>query len=181
MKSIKILNDTLKSLGYYYFFVNEVSYKEDGSLTYVISLDVESAVDPYILVSELRKHNFKVLDIERENKFLWRYTIDTSFIEKRDIKYISTGEKVLFSKPLNDYFIAVDNDATTINIYSRKLNRWYPYVVFYDKSLSVVDLVKEDKIYKSAKIKIPKGTRYIKITDLFTLANIKRGLTIIIK
>ena len=180
MKSIKILNDTLKVLGYYYFFVKKIEY-QNQLLTYSIFLDVESIVDPYKLIVELQKHNFVVLDIHKETNDIWSYRLNTSHILKNDIEHISTGEKIVFQKPLDDYFISIDNKATNIFVRSKRLNHWYPYIVFYDKSLNVIDLVKENKMYKSVKVKIPQGTKYIKITDLFTLANIKRGLTITIK
>jgi hypothetical protein len=180
MKSIKILNDTLKVLGYYYFFVKKIEYKNQ-LLTYSIFLDVESIVDPYKLINELQRHNFAILDIHKEQNNVWSYRLDTNHILKNDIEHISTGEKIVFQKPLDDYFISIDDKAVDIFVHSRRLNHWYPYIVFYDKSLNVIDLVKEDKIYKSVKVKIPQGTKYIKVTDLFTLANIKRGLTITIK
>jgi predicted RNA-binding protein associated with RNAse of E/G family len=61
------------------------------------------------------------------------------------------------------------------------LNHWHPYIVFYDKHLNILKIIKKDNIFKTFNTNIPKGTNYIKITDLYMLLNIKRGLSVIIR
>ena len=49
---------------------------------------------------------------------------------------------------------------------------------FYDKDLKIIDnYTKERKSY-NVSLKIPSGAKYVKIGDLYTLENIKRGLKI---
>ena len=70
---------------------------------------------------------------------------------------------------------------TSIKIISKWSNQWFPQVVFYDKHLSILNIIKENSKKSSLQLEIPEGTTYIKIDDLYTLANISRGLSVIIK
>ncbi|NQY95396.1 MAG: hypothetical protein HRT43_14615, partial [Campylobacteraceae bacterium] len=106
--------------------------------------------------------------------------INTQYADIADALYIDSNEKVVLQKPLKPYFIKI-SEAKTLKILSRKLNNWYPYIVFYDKHLTVLRVVKKDRMFRGLSMKIPESTRYMKVTDLYTLVNIKRGLSIITK
>ncbi|WP_419767940.1 hypothetical protein [Arcobacter sp.] len=179
-KSLKILKDTLKSLGYYYYFTKHTVYDGTETLTWTIKLKTEAAIDPLVLSNELFQHDCKVLNITKEENDKWVYELDTTNASLYDATYVSTNEKVSFSKPLSPYFIKIDK-ASTIFIASKTLNSWLPYVVFYDEHLNILKVSKEEKVYRNLTLSIPENTRYIKITDLYTLFNIKRGLTVLIK
>jgi len=180
LKSFKILKDTLKSLGYYYYFTKHTVYDGTDRLTWTIKLKTEAAIDPLVLSNELFKHESRVVDITKEENDKWVYQLDTLNASLNDAVYITNNEKVSFSKPLSAYFIRVDK-ANKIYIASRILNRWLPYVVFYDEHLNILKVSKEDKVYRNITLSIPENTKYIKITDLYTLFNIKRGLSVLIK
>ena len=181
IKSLKILNETLRAIGYYYYFTKSTSFNSStGALDWTIVFDTESAIDPLILVQELKSKSCHILDIEKVNDSFWKYNIDVNFAKIREAVKIDNNEKVIFQKPLRPYFIEVDN-ANTLQIIGRNLNHWFPYIAFYDKSLNVLKVIKKDRIYKGYRTKVPRGTKYIKITDLYTLINIKRGLSIIVK
>lgn len=180
VKSMKILKDTLKSLGYYYYFTKKAVYNGENDLTWTIKLKTEAAIDPLILSDELSKHDCKILDIHRESNEKWSYVLNTQEATLSDAVHVTTNEKVVFTKPLSPYFIKIDS-ATYISIVSRRLNNWLPYVVFYDKNLNILKVSKDDKVNKSLTLKIPEKTKYIKISDLYTLFNIKRGLSVTIK
>ena len=180
LKSLKILKDTLKSLGYYYYFTKHAVYEGEESLTWTIKLKTEAAIDPLVLSNELSKHDCRVIDIRKEINDKWIYTLNTKNATLHDAVYISNNERVSFTKPLSPYFIKID-PAKEIYIVSRTLNKWLPYVVFYDEHLNILKVSKEDKVYRNITLSIPENTKYIKITDLYTLFNIKRGLSVLIK
>jgi archaellum component FlaF (FlaF/FlaG flagellin family) len=180
IKSLKILKDTLKSLGYYYYFTKHTVYDTDQSLTWTIKLKTEAAIDPLVLSNELFQHDCKIVNITKEENDKWVYELDTSNASLYDATYISNNEKVSFSKPLSPYFIKVDK-ASKIFIASKSLNSWLPYVVFYDDHLNILKVSKEERVYRNLTLPIPENTKYIKISDLYTLFNIKRGLTVLIK
>ena len=181
IKSLKNLNDTLKSMGYYYYFTKSNKYNSlDNSMDWVISFKTEYALDPYLLVQELKIKECIVLDIQKVSESFWKYKIDVKNAKIREAIKIDNNEKVVFQKPLRAYFIEVNN-AKKLQIISRKLNHWFPYIAFYDKHLNVLKVTKKNRVYKGYKINVPRETKYIKITDLYTLINIKRGLSIIVK
>lgn len=180
IKSMKILKDTLKSIGYYYYFTKKATYDGENRLIWTIKLKTEGAIDPLIFSEELLKNECKILDITKEINDKWVYTIDASFATLSDATYLTTNEKVIFKKPLSPYFLKID-EASRIFINSRRLNKWLPYVVFYDENLSVLKVYKNDTVTRSITLSIPENTRYIKISDLYTLFNIKRGLSVTIK
>lgn len=180
VKSLKILKDTLKSLGYYYYFTKSTRFDGQDRLHWTIKLTTEAAIDPLVLSNELQKQNARIVEITKQDNDEWLYKINTTNSTINDSLFILNNEKVILKKPLSPYILRV-NEAKNIYITSRILNRWSPYVVFYDKHLNILEVVKKDKIYRKLKLSIPESTKYIKISDLFTLINIKRGLSVIIK
>ncbi len=180
VKSLKIISDSLKALGYYYYFTKSLIYDKNKNITWTINLKTEAAIDPLMLSKELAKHNCLFNDIRKEGYTKWIYSINTSNSNLSKAKIITANERINFRKPLKPYLIKVNN-VKEININSNPGNQWFPNVVFYDKHLNILDIIKEDKKSKSLKLEIPKETKYIKINDLYTLANIKRGLSVLIK
>ena len=180
IKSLKILNDTLKSLGYYYYFTKSTKYDGAGNLLWSIKLKTRDIIDPLILALELTNHESRIENIVREENDTWKYVINTQNANIANAFYVDTNEKVVLQKPLKPYFIKIGK-AKKLKIVSRRLNNWYPYIVFYDTHLNILKVIKKDRMFKGLTTKIPETSTYIKITDLYTLVNIKRGLSIITK
>ena len=180
IKSLKIISDSLKALGYYHYFTKHLLYDENHNLTWTINLKTEAAIDPLMLSKELSKHNCQFVDIRKEGYTKWVYTINTSNSIISQAVLVAVGEKVVFRKPLKPYFVKIEN-AKSIDILSKPGNQWFPQVVFYDKHLNIINIVKEDNKHNKLQLEIPEETRYIKIEDIYTLSNIKRGLGVIIK
>lgn len=175
-KSLKILKDTLKALGYYYYFTQE-TITANNSLKWSIKLKTASAINPLRLSTELQQNGCKITDITREGNYKWSYDIDTSnsSIDKADD--LITNNQLSLKKSLRPYMIKINN-ASSINIDSNSGNNWYPNVVFYDENLNIIEIFKENSLHDKLKLDVPNNTKYIKIDDLFTLANIKRGINI---
>jgi len=181
IKTLKIFRDTLKSLGYYYYFIKNTTYTKEGQLIWTIQVKTEAAINPLILSKELLKNSCQVVDITRIENNKWIYTVDTrngSIFEANDVL---NNETIKLSKPLRPYFLKVNKKAKSITIRSRILNIWFPYVAFYDEDLNILSITKKDEKTKSIRIPLPENTKYIKIKDQFSLINIKRGLSITIK
>jgi hypothetical protein len=180
IKALKILNDTLHEMGYSYYFTKSTSYDKDTNIfRWEIRFNAEYIIDPSLLAKELKAQFCNIDDVTIDNK-TWQYTIDTKNAILSDAMKIGVGEKLPLQKPINPYLLKIQNGSSLIVI-SKFLNHWYPYIVFYDKDLNILNIIKEDKITKKYKAKIPQNTTYIKITDIYTLINIKRGLTIILR
>ena len=61
---------------------------------------------------------------------------------------------------------------------SKIADRWHPSLIFYDDKLHIIKDYKKDSEINRLKIKIPTDAKYVKVTDLYTLDNIKRGISI---
>ncbi len=180
LKSLNIISESLKSLGYYYYFTKNLIKDKEKNIIWTISLKTQSALDPLLLSKELEKNNCLFEDIRKENEIKWVYKIDTSNANLSKAKKIILNEKIVFRKPLKPYLLQIDK-GTKIYIQSKIGNYWFPKVIFYDKHLKILDILKKDIKTDSIKLDIPEETEYIKIDDLYTLTNIKRGLSVTIK
>lgn len=180
IKAMKIISDSLKKLGYFYYFTKKLTYTKDEVMVWSINLKTEAAIDPLMLSKELAKNNCRFLDIRKEGNKFWEYKIDTSNAVLDKAEKLILGEKIDFKKPLKPYFITFDN-ANTLSITSKNMNKWFPNIVFYDKKLNILNIVRRDYRTSFYRVNIPKNTKYVKIDDIYTLENIKRGLSVMIK
>ena len=177
--ALKVIKDSLENLGYSYYFTNSLSYT-DKIMRWEISFISEYMLNPYIFNKEINRSEAIILDINRVSATNWEYKIDVSNAKMAQAMKIEKDEKVKLLKPLNAYLLKVD-EATQIKVISQKLNHWFPSISFYSKDLTILGVVKKSRVYQGVKIQLPKNTYYIKIEDAYTLLNIKRGLTIIVK
>jgi len=179
-KSYKILNDTMHIIGYRYFFTKSMSINEKKQMIWKIIFKTEYMLDSVVLLKELRRSNTKVLNIVNNGSHQWIYEIDFTNAVLDNATKIDNYEKVKFQKPLKAYMLKI-NEAKSLQVISRNLNNWFPYIVFFDKDLRILKVIKKNRVFKGYKVKIPDDTRYVKVTDLYNLINIKRGLSIIVR
>lgn len=176
---IKIIKDTLTSMGYLYYFIDYI-IKDDNNIVWKINFKSASMLDPLIFFKELKKLDIDVVDVNKLDNYLWRYNIDlTNAILANTI--IATKDEVLrLKKPHKAYILQID-EGEILDIISKRLNSWYPRVIFYDNKLNLLDIIKTNKVHKELSISIPQDTKYIVIDDIYTLLNIKRGLTVLVR
>jgi len=179
-KAYKILRHTMQVLGYRYVITKSITTDKKNNLEWVVSIKTEYMLDSYMLILELLKNSCTVIDVTKVKDLNWTYTLDFKRAKLEEARVIPLFERVIINKPLKPIMIK-SSDADKLEVISRVLNRWYPHIIFYDVNLNVLDTIKNNKITKKLKIKIPKKTVYIVIKDIYNLVNIKRGLTIIIR
>ncbi len=171
-----IVSNALKSMGYLYF-VAEDSSLVNNQYKQTIILDTEHVVDPVIFINELKKRGSEVINLRRINELEWEYLINTDNGRLYDASYLFPNENVTTSLGANDHFFEVDGEGY-IEIKSKAGNFWHPFIVFFTPNLNVIDIKSEESRAQYRKIKLPKGTRYIKISDFFTKSNIKNGFIV---
>lgn len=175
-KSLIILKDALNSLGHYYYLVEDARYDYN---TYIwnIKLKTEAAINPLRLAQALAKNNCKVSYIKREGADNWRYSINSDNSNIYKAKDLVTNSQLSLKKPLRPYILKVSN-ANSLKITSNSGNRWHPDVVFYDNDLNIIENFKDDNLHQELIVDVPNNTTYIKINDLYSLANLRRGISI---
>jgi hypothetical protein len=173
---VKIMSDTLQNIGYYRYVTKE-SNLDDSGFTWKISLTSEYAADPVVLSKELQKSSCKILDILRESPTEWTYVIDMQNA-KLNTKVLINGEKIKLKRSLYAYWLDVSNIKKLL-ITSSYRNSWYPYIAYYDKSLKLLRVIKRDKKRARITLDMRENTHYLKISDIYTLKNIKDSLVLI--
>ncbi len=172
---IKLVKSTLNELGYSRIDVQKIIRDQSGFM-YKVAVYAASAPDPIMIAESFAKKNAEIVKIKRFSISNWRYFVDVSHINlvPEELPY---KKKVHLSKPLEPYWINVSNTKVVV-LNSSKLNYWHPKIVFYDQYLNIVDNFSKDIKSYNVRLKVPRDARYMKVSDLYTLDNLRRGLTI---
>jgi len=172
---VKIMSDTLQSMGYYRF-ITERSKQDESGFFWTIRLTGEYAIDPVLLKAALKKRGCDIVDIDRHTQTDWSYHIDikNAYLMLEELRPFT--EKVL-KKSLYEHWLNVKSSKSIV-LWSLSGNNWYPYVSFYDKELHLLKVYKRDKRTKKITLELPEDTSYVKIADLYSLKNIKQGLRV---
>ncbi|WP_434580404.1 hypothetical protein MLC52_10715 [Sulfurimonas sp. NW15] len=172
---VKIMEDTLQNLGYFRY-VTTASNFDSSEFSWSINLTSEYATDPLILQNELQKSGCNIIDVEKNSLKEWTYTIDISN-GYLNVAQLHTGEEIKLKRSLYAHWLDISK-IRSLTIKSSRRNRWYPYIAYYDASLHLLKLFKKNKIYKKLTLIMPKNAKYIKISDMHTLKNVKDSLVL---
>jgi len=172
---VKIMGDTLRNIGYYRY-VTRASHLDSSEFTWSISLTSEYVTDPLILEQELKKSGCKIIDIERNFSDEWTYVVDMA-MGYLNIVELHPRKETQLKRSLYAHWLNVSK-IKTLTITSSRRNSWYPYIAFYDSSLHLLKVIREDEIYRKLNLNIPQNAKYLKISDLYTLKNVRDKLTL---
>ncbi|MEA3371117.1 MAG: hypothetical protein U9Q40_07240 [Campylobacterota bacterium] len=172
---VKLMGDTLRNIGYYRY-VTTASTLSSSEFTWSINLTSEYATDPLVLQTELNKSGSKVIDIDRKSQTEWTYVVDMggSFL---NLVELEDRVEIKLKRSLYAHWLNVSK-IEKLKILSSRRNNWYPYIAYYDASLHLLKVIKEDERYRKIDLEIPKEAKYIKISDLYSLKNVKDELTL---
>lgn len=177
-KGFKIIQDVLSSIGYAYYFTDFIK-SIDGNLIWQIHFKSDFALDPYSLNAELLKFQTAIIDINKMAPTKWEYTISLQDGILYDVKNLILDEKLTLPMPLEPYIVSLPKGRELL-IMSDKANNWVPKISFYDTDLNALGTIEMKSVYEVIKVSIPKNAQYAKISDRYTLLNLKRGLSIVI-
>ncbi len=170
---VKLMGDTLRDIGYYRYVTKE-SVNDESGFEWKISLEAEYVTDPVLLRKELATRGCEIIDIVRNSATDWHYKIDTSKAHLKVYK-LKSGTKKKYKRLQYAKWLDVAQ-IKAVNIKSHRANFWYPYIALYDSSLRLLKVIKQDKETKKFNLKLPEETRYIRVSDLYTITNIRYGL-----
>lgn len=172
---VKLMENTLRNIGYYRY-VTVGSNRDSSEFRWSIELKSEYATDPIILDNELHKSGCNIVDIKRKNATEWSYVIDISngYLH---LPVLEDEKELCLKRSLYAHWLNV-SQIKKLSIKSSFRNTWYPYIAYYDASMHLLKVIKQNKKYSHINLDIPKGAKYIKISDLYTLKNIKDELVL---
>ena len=167
----KTLYDTLNSLGYYYFYPVNITKNKNFKIT----LEMKSThfIDPLIFMNTIEQKGCKVISIKKESDYVYVLNCEKEKIDA--VTLIDKKTKLINAKGI--YWIN-PNNFQKILITTSKYDNWYPYIVFFDKNLNILNIIAKTNIQKSVLLNIPFECKYIKISDNFSKSNFKRGIII---
>ena len=172
---VKIMGDSLRNIGYYRY-VTHASSLDESEFSWSIVLKAESVTDPFVLEKELRKSRCHIVDISRVSATEWSYSVDISKAVLNVNKLVS-GRKVEIKRAHYAQWLNVSRIKKLV-VVSNERNRWYPSIVYYDRSLHILKVVRKDRVLKKIVLKIPSNARYMKLADLYTMKNIHDELVL---
>jgi len=170
---VKIMGDTLRSIGYYRYVTRESKLDETG-FTWSISLKAEYVTDPQVLQTELNKSGSYIIDVTMLSQAEWTFNVDMrdGFL---NVPKLSAYETLELKRSLYAYWLDV-SQIKALSIQSSTRNSWYPYITYFDSSLHLLKVIKIDEMTRHLELEIPGGAKYVKISDIYTLKNIKNFL-----
>jgi hypothetical protein len=173
-KLTKAVLDSLHEMGYNAIFTKGAK-KVNGNFKLLLALKVKRVINFATLAKELQRKGVKVLNIIHQGKSAWRVGVDVN--DAQLAERLESGTKKSLKKSASAYWLDVTL-LSRVAIRSMRGDRWHPYVSFLDSSLNVIKSVKDGKVRRDLTVDIPAGAKYIKLSDIFTHNNIKRGLEI---
>jgi hypothetical protein len=170
---IKIASNSLEESGYFKYRISKVKKDKDG---FIFSVNFPSAhiPDPTIIGTSLQKRGVKILDVSRANNFSWNYKIDLK--NYMEAVLIDWDKKIDLGRPTNDYWLKFEKEGI-LEIIS-KGNDWFPEIFLYDENLNLVKVFKKDGKKIKLRLKISNNIKYVKVSDVYHLYNIKNGLSV---
>ncbi|MCK9491273.1 MAG: hypothetical protein M0Q24_04225 [Sulfurimonas sp.] len=172
---VKIMGDTLRNIGYYRYVTQE-SNLNNSEFTWTINLTSEYATDPLILQQELRKSGSHIVDIKRDSATDWTYVVDMRD-GRLNVESLEDGIELSLKRSLYSKWIDVSK-VKKLKISSSRRNSWYPYIAHYDASLHLLKVEKHDSKKTNLILELNDNTHYIKISDIYSLKNIRDDLTL---
>lgn len=172
---MRVINETLSSMGYNYFLTKR-ALKDSNGFTWEIIVSTEHVVDPTIFSKKLSLKGCILESVERPMQNEWNYYINTDEIKIEAIE-IEANTTIKLKKPIKPYWIDIFG-MKSVSFRSKLADKWHPYVVFYDSKLHIIKDYQKDEVASMLKLVVPKNAKYVKVADIYTLDNIKRGLSV---
>jgi len=172
---VKIMMDSLRNIGYYRY-VTVASTLNNSEFTWDINLVSEYATDPLVLDKELKKSGCDISDIKRLSPTQWTYVINMSHAFL-NVEKLQNAQKIKLRRSLYPHWLNISK-IKSLSIISSQRNRWYPYIVYYDNSLHPLKIIKKNVKTKYIKMNMPKNAVYVKISDTYSLKNVRDSLSL---
>lgn len=168
-------NNILTNMGYSYFYVTEAIKRQDKILlTY--TLNAESHIDPVVMIDNLIKRGYRIVDIKRNTAIHWIYDISlgNSYIPHANV--IVKGENTF--NQINGKYWFVFNSIGILRIIPQDNVEWYPKILMFDSNMNLINAIISVDKQNSYNLKITKEIQYIMITDNYNASVLRNGITL---
>lgn len=172
---LKAINQSLSNMAYSYSIPSEAAYKDEIS-TIRISLMTEHIIDPLILLNELRKSGFVVVNITQNAQNEWEYSLALADSKIPNATFLAKGNSISITEVSGQYWLEVGT-LGRLEVQSANNRSFHPKIVFFDRNLNILD-IQELSRRRDFNISIIENTKFIKISDKILSSNLKGGLNV---
>ena len=182
--SIKSIKESLNALGYNFFVIDKAQYTGPNAFRWVITFKTDINVNPILFNKELGKRGISIKSIFRNDTTKWFYQLEVKDARIMNAKRLRLDTLTNISKKGNEVFLKIPDKATDgfsyVSIKNHSKSSWYPYVVFYDKKLNILNIFEDKEITVDLKLSIPPEAYYIKLSDVYISQNSHQKFEILI-
>lgn len=171
-------SNILTSMGYSYFYITE-SKKQQNKISTTYTLNSESNIDPTIVISNLAKRGYKVINVSTYSATHWIYDISLTKSLLPQATSIKQGDNT-FTQISGKYWIALGMNGD-LQISPQQNIHWYPKILIFDANMNLVDIIMPDDSQTTYKLKITDSMQYAMITDNYNPSILRSGILINLK
>lgn len=171
---VKIMTDSMRDAGLFKYMTKGSSFNS-SEFVWNIELGSDVTLDPIVFGNQLAKFGCKIAGLTK-NSTGWDYSIDMSNAHL-DVTVLKDSNSISLERVASEKWVNV-SAVSTLTISSNRANSWFPSISFYDQNLVLVKSQKVDDKTFHLDVSVPANAVYMKITDIYTLKNIKNGLEI---
>lgn len=175
---MKLMTDTLRNMGLSFVLTKQAKLDKDG-FSWTVTFEAKSVPDPVLLAKRLEKNRAVVTDLERLESTQWRYRIDMSDAVV-SAQSIHAGQSVKIVRPIRPVWMEVSRIKRLV-IRELPGSHWYADVVVYDKMLHILSMKQNETRTRYLSLRLPADAAYVKISDRFTLENLRSGVKLTAK
>ncbi len=170
---MKAVGDTLQGMGIAGALTKEAQMGEEG-FRWSLAYRAKSVPDPVKFCERLERRGIAPLAIERLDDAHWRYRLDMRNARLEALA-LKSGEVRKVVRPVRPVWLDVVH-VSRLSIRELPGSHWYADVVVYDKMLHILSMRQNDTRTRYLRLRLPEEAAYVKISDRFTLENIRSGL-----
>ncbi len=175
---LKTINQSMAYMGYSYWTPSEAEYENERAKVR-ISLITEHIIDPLILLNEIQRGGFVVVNINQNRQNEWEYHLELMDSTIPGATFVAKGNNISVVEVSGQYWLEVGN-LGVLEVESISGKNFNPKIVLFDRNLNILD-IQELARGSGFSVDLADNTKFIKISDSIQNANLKSGINIRLK
>ncbi|WP_104726147.1 hypothetical protein [Helicobacter felis] len=176
---LKTTQAVLASMGYAYFMILEVNYKDSWSKA-VFALKTEYALDPTLIATLFHKRGFIFADLKRDSLQNWSYYFGVRIPKLANTTTIIPSGNYLDLKEISGEYWLDMTYGGRLNIVANT-PVWHPQISFFDASLHMLDFTRSADATSKISINVPDNVRFVKVSDVKNPLVLKGGIKVLLE
>ncbi|RDU71592.1 hypothetical protein CQA66_06410 [Helicobacter aurati] len=168
-------SNLLSNMGYSYFYVTHAKKNHD-SLSISYTLNAESEIDPTVLIGNIQKRGYNIVDVIRDSPTHWIYVIRLEQSKITHAQQITKGTSQL-NQVSGKYWITL-GIAGVLQVTLDNDEKWNPKILIFDDNMNLLEAIMSKDMQKQYTLKTNVAMRFLMITDNYNPANLRNGITL---